>query len=413
MTCALGVLAGASLARAEAPPDPAPSAGPPLCGVLVLPSGGVDIAVARELTNQLVAAFSRERELTLVDAERLARSQRLKPRFPPVEQVEAIDKAIAARRLFRARRALRALIGKMRARLSSVRKRTLAELSAKLALLDFRLNAKRRARQQIEALLVWRPRFAAHKLSDEAGWAKLVAAARAAVASRPRGSVRVTSVPPGAVTFLDGRRLGPTPTVAANVVVGQHLVTVRRGGYKRVVLPITVSAGGAATPTFSVRLERDPAGSPLATLTKHLGDSLGIDDLAEARTIGERLSLSLGLFVAAKPAAAGGTKLALSAHLYDLNSGRRKASATLTVDQPFSAANLAPIAVWRAAGGPLSTAPRRAPSRRGNDTASPIYKRWWFWAAIVGVAAAGVVVPVVLTRGDRDQAPGELLRVSW
>ena len=48
-------------------------------------------------------------------------------------------------------------------------------------------------------------------------------------------------------------------------------------------------------------------------------------------------------------------------------------------------------------------------------TARPIYKRWWFWTALAGVAAAGVTTAVLVSGADRGPATpmGRLPPIDW
>lgn len=54
-----------------------------------------------------------------------------------------------------------------------------------------------------------------------------LAQAREEVLARKKGPVTLTTVPPGAEVWIDGRRVGVTP-VAAEVRLGEHFVTLRR-----------------------------------------------------------------------------------------------------------------------------------------------------------------------------------------
>ena len=49
---------------------------------------------------------------------------------------------------------------------------------------------------------------------------------------------------------------------------------------------------------------------------------------------------------------------------------------------------------------PLVGPPTIAATRGTNDDAAPVYTRWWFWAAVAGVAVAGIGTALLLSRDD-------------
>jgi hypothetical protein len=46
---------------------------------------------------------------------------------------------------------------------------------------------------------------------------------------------------------------------------------------------------------------------------------------------------------------------------------------------------------------------------------APLYKRWWFWATVGGVVAAGVATAVIVSRGQGTAAlpSGNLSTINW
>jgi len=61
------------------------------------------------------------------------------------------------------------------------------------------------------------------------------------------GSVRVTSIPPGAGVYLDDEYHGTTPVTIRAVPAGSHTVEVREPGYESWSSPVTVTGGSDVT----------------------------------------------------------------------------------------------------------------------------------------------------------------------
>ena len=73
---------------------------------------------------------------------------------------------------------------------------------------------------------------------------------------------------------------------------------------------------------------------------------------------------------------------------------------------------------------PLVGPPTIAATRGTSDDAAPVYTRWWFWAAVAGVAVAGIGTALLLSRDEgpthggigaldlRDKGPGRVASVG-
>jgi hypothetical protein len=57
------------------------------------------------------------------------------------------------------------------------------------------------------------------------------------------GSLAALSRPSGATVYLDGRAIGSTPVVVAEVGAGSHEVRIERAGHRRWVTTVEVKAG--------------------------------------------------------------------------------------------------------------------------------------------------------------------------
>ena len=74
-------------------------------------------------------------------------------------------------------------------------------------------------------------------------------------ASAPKGRLIVSSVPAGALVFVDGRRLGETPTTLRDLPLGSHTVQVAHPGYVPRSEPVTLTADTPVR-TLAVELRR-------------------------------------------------------------------------------------------------------------------------------------------------------------
>lgn len=67
-----------------------------------------------------------------------------------------------------------------------------------------------------------------------------------------RGSLSVTSVPPGAAVTVDGQYRGITPLVVSDLPAGSHSVSISGEGYQEYVSSVEVSNGATATVSASL-----------------------------------------------------------------------------------------------------------------------------------------------------------------
>jgi hypothetical protein len=394
------LLPGLSGSPAAAPKVQPKSGAPPVVGLIVLPDKGTDRATAREVRTALLAALRTDREVQLVDtARRLSRQPaRLdaKERRLLQEGVFAID----ARRPRQAIAQLTRALKLMRTHLHRVPKRALADAQLHLAAAELHARRRRRAKRLLLELLVWRAR-ALPKLRCRAprGWQKVLRWARKTHSALPSGSLRVTSVPSGAATFVDGRRTGATPAVISNLTVGAHYLTVRLAGYRKVVLAATVRP---QEQTVAVNLRRAEEAHELLSMLGDMRPELGRKRVLFPAALRDELGLAQTLLVLVSKRPTG---LSLKAHLYTLDSGELRGSATAKTARPPREPQLLALALWR-------TTQATARPRVAVTSGAPIYKRWWFWALVGGAAAAGVIVPLVLT-SSTDTVPTDRFRISW
>jgi hypothetical protein len=87
----------------------------------------------------------------------------------------------------------------------------------------------------------------AQEVVIEAGQKRVVRIELAAVPEKtPVGTLRVTSVVPGSVIYVDGAQVGGSPYERADLSVGEHFVTVEAPGYKKWQSSAKLEAGKRA-----------------------------------------------------------------------------------------------------------------------------------------------------------------------
>jgi hypothetical protein len=181
----------------------------------------------------------------------------------------------------------------------------------------------------------------------------------AEVAQLPRAELEVVA-PPDANVRVDGRSAPGVSTVT----VGQHLIAVEASGYERWVAVVAVS-GAHERVQPSIRALAPPDGDRLLALTHG------------ARRI------ALGALVRAGQ----GWQFVVREHA----DGKTVSDAAPLGDAP--AAPLIDSLVRRLVGAPAPQVTAPPPT--------PLYKKWWLWTAVGGVAAAlAVIVPVSVVYGS-------------
>jgi PKD repeat protein len=90
------------------------------------------------------------------------------------------------------------------------------------------------------------------------------------------GSIAVTSDPPGAVVFLDGRQTGTAPIIVPDVLTGNHEITLSLKGYNDWSHIISVGSGQMAAINAEMDAIKEVTGS-LAVITDPAGAEIYID----------------------------------------------------------------------------------------------------------------------------------------
>jgi hypothetical protein len=369
----------------------------PTVAVVVLPGAQGDLAVAREVRRQLLRAFVDDPLVELGDP--LAQAgvaEEVADGAAHEQLLERGKQRLAARRYPAAVGDLEKAVAKIRANLDAVPKAALAEALLHLAAAQLGAGREGAALAVLKDLLAWRPQVALTVADPPPRWDELQARAREWLTTAGVGALMITSVPPRAEAFVDGRRLGPTPVLAANLVAGTHFASVRMEGHQRVVVPVEVQAGKERT--VSITLRPLPEHEAVAALIGRLQGAAGGPRLAEAAALRRHTGAArLLLLVAAGEA----PKVEIKAYLYDLAANRLLAQAAVRTGFPPRAEELRPLALW----GPTAPPDRPRPGPR------PWYRRWWVWTIAGAAVATAVALPLGLTQ--RHDAAGERFRVQW
>ncbi|MEK6607966.1 MAG: PEGA domain-containing protein [Myxococcota bacterium] len=271
--------------------------------------------------------------------------------------------------------------------------------------------------------------------------------ARGRMLKRKTGAVAITTQPAGAEVIVDGRKAGEAPAKADNLLPGSHYVVLRAAGMKTHVEKMDVAAGA----TSSMQLALDPAqptsegaataaAAPAATpggagdvlrsayyseIGKRLGEGLvdmrmksvakgfsgsaqaeylvlghvGRDPkgyglraylyrkdgnlLAELNSVqfdGELLNLEVGVAKLAEEILAAISEFPQARDI-----------TTVVIDEPDEKSGGA-----AAAPGAVIIDSTDKEGLEKIDPTPPVWRRWWFWAAVGGVVAAGTGVTIYL-----------------
>ncbi len=246
-----------------------------------------------------------------------------------------------------------------------------------------------------------------------------LARAREDLASRPAsGDVNVSSAPPFARVFLDGRFQGETPTTLKGLPPGRHLVELLRDGRlpHRAWLETT-----AAGQEVQVALKEDPAAALRARLNVALtsgGAEPAVRDAAQAlaKQLGtDVVALALGArdgritLVAARVTDGGDTRRVVTSvddDLLEASATMRLLAATLLEAPAPAPATIGPQGSTDFSTAWLGLAPPPAPAAPAPPPPA-LTSKAWFWVVLgVGVVAAGAGATYGVSRITADRSVG-------
>jgi hypothetical protein len=209
-----------------------------------------------------------------------------------------------------------------------------------------------------------------------------------AAAQRPRGRLKVLSVPAGADVIVDGSAVGRAP-LEQSVPAGEHYVAATRFGSQPTVRKVRV-AGDAQT-LLEIALEpATPAnlGRQLAALRSRGPLDLDAPEVVLALA---RLASADEVVTVTRQQVAGRTRLAAARWSRD---PRRLARAEVVLPADPGAERAAVLGLESSLWPPPPAPP--PPPRP-----TPLWKRWWVWTIAAGVAvAAAAGIGWAATRPD-------------
>lgn len=278
--------------------------------------------------------------------------------------------------------------------LAFVKKVEVAKALMALAVAQAEAGMKKQARASFIRLLTWRPHLRYDTDTFSPRHLPLFEKARAVVKRNARGSVELSTTPPGAKAYVDGRFMGVTPTVAFGLKVGEHYATFKKPGFVKAAQKIEVSP--TAQRKFTQELKRSEKflllKQSLAAAREGLGRAkanAGMNDLRSFLYIDQAVFVTVGY--------GGPSHLTLQGFLYDLRSKLRLNQATLTVNAETldGVDRLAQMLYMNVRyDGNLEAPPEPPPPPPEKRT--PFYASWWFWTAVGAGVAAAVVLPITL-----------------
>ena len=221
----------------------------------------------------------------------------------------------------------------------------------------------------------------------------------------PRGAVAIESDPPHAEIWVDGRYKGVTPTTAAGLTEGSHVVAIQKVGYARRTVMVRASAEGLLSEDVTLgKARRKPLYDQMVDRLREeilrIGPTrpTGGDGVRE---LGSLFLADVGVIV---QTGGSGAQKQVTLHLFDAKTRRLLNRVSEQVD--WSRRNKEAIAalVGRLVDIDYATALGGAPTPQGPGAGSDgVTGRWWFWTAVgAGVLGAATLAAVLL--GDEDPA---------
>ena len=366
---------------------------------------GFSSRIAASVSRSLGRALRSNRRLEVKDSDQLLAAY---AGDMPSDAIDAAEKelqnalaALTGGDFRNAATQLETTIPKLEALIAFIKKRRLAHAILSLGVCQAALGKRALAADTFRDLLAWRPGARYDLDTYPSKFVGLFEGARKKAKRLPRGSAVLSTDPPGAKAYVDGRYLGVTPTTAYGLSSGRHYATFKKDGFIKSGLPIAVSAREQRS--YSLPLKRSEKylllKQTIAQARQGLGKSTASAAMVDLRTV---LFIDQVIFAEVESVDAATT---LTLHLYDLRSKLRLNLAKFRFEKVSNskladAAQLLYLNV-RYDGGvdaPPDPAPPPPKTRRA------FYARWWFWTAVAAGAAA-IVVPIVVLSSGSEGCP--------
>ncbi len=207
-----------------------------------------------------------------------------------------------------------------------------------------------------------------------------------ALQTDPPGQVEVQSTVPQSEVFIDGVFVGVTPLRLGDIPAGDHIVRVRRTGYKPAVQLIRTQASERAYVDLVLEPMSNLGAYDSAMVQLQLEAGLprggqGMDDLRALLFIDQLVVLRVRR---------EGTQVQVEASLYDLGSLQQLASTVRPLSDGSTAARRSLAAVL------LDDLLQTINLDVSGSGGPALWNEWWFWTGVGAVALTAITVVVIL-----------------
>lgn len=278
--------------------------------------------------------------------------------------------------------------------LESVRREQLIDAYMIAAIARCRTRRQRECEDLIARVLVFREGHEYDSARYPADYADVFDRVRSRTLSSARGTLTITTEPPGAEIYVDGRSYGPSPATAEGLLVGDHYVTIKHLGYERMIRRATLRSGGASTARFELAVNersRLVASGPFQRVLRgELGEERAGDNL---RSLGNTLGAAQVIVGVVRPI--GADQVHVQVWLYDVRTRLLLATreGTLSTDEAgMETARQLAVELYQGVDlrGAIA-APEEDGSLPGGERSPELWEQWWFWTAIGAVVVAGAI----------------------
>lgn len=223
------------------------------------------------------------------------------------------------------------------------------------------------------------------------------------------GSLSIDSDPPNAEVFMDGRFLGIAPVDEPSVIAGNHWVVLRKAGYERSTIPISVKADQPTVVSLAASKMTPARRKPLydKAVAKVSLTQPEAEDVSAVEDVKALFLSDLAMLVRIRRGASGGFTGHVS--LWDLQTMTR----LWTGHEPPTGES---SELGRGAAEALVSSAIAVDEERmrvkesGAATIKPkgggIVTKWWFWTAIGVVVVGGGTTAAVLLAKPKAGKPG-------
>lgn len=224
-----------------------------------------------------------------------------------------------------------------------------------------------------------------------------------------RGSIRITTDPPGAEVFVDGRSYGPSPATVLGLLTGKHYVTVKATRYEKVIQRVEVFEDHEES--YAIELHQNPRALLLTQQIGQIREELGRPRAGPAIGAMDGYLFTNHVMIGiVRPAP--GNQLDVRLYLYHQTTEFLLSEKRGTISADEAGMVLAEDLVRDLYEGIDLTGAVEAPEQElVVDEPSPFWQQWWFWTAIGVVIVSGVVV-LSVAGGDDGGPPEGFTRIE-